>query len=509
VRRHRRRHPGGTALHSLPTQYRPPTSVPARDTGGGGVSSVRRRGRLALAAVVAVLAVTGPLAGVTAASVGPTGPVTADDGDVDAGTVTAGNVATIDVRLPDGVETATFEIDEPDATFRANATLHDRDGDGLVTVALDTAAAGNGDASSYLSARDEDELSDATQFTPASDGGLDPFAYDVNLVRDGDAVADDTLFVEPDETDGNETATGSFHYEGDRLTLSAADNQVVRGETSLPSGTEVRVLLDAGDARDVGGVRWVKTVRDATVTEDGTFDATFDLAGYGPNVTFRARLLHEQTPVTSAPGRLAACERDCLGTDEVRVLDGVEVDQYRTAEIPVTFGDGDRLNVTVTNTSGPAYRLNATVHDTDGDGRATLLFRTAPSGDEPVLLVRENGETRPADVASETTSNRTLPAALYQVTARIPGDRDAWDTGTLVVFERNSPPADGTAVPETTPEQDGADSSADPVTSTPETPDPLEVQTDGEDGGIDLLPLGSVGAGGLVAVAGLLRLLRR
>jgi hypothetical protein len=480
------------------------------------VTRIGQRGRLALAAVVAVLAVTGPLAGVAAASAGGTAPsaggpapITADEADVDAGTVTAGNVATIDVRLPDGVETATFALGEHDANFRATATLHDRDGDGLVTVALDTAAAGNGSASSYLSTRGEDELTDATQHTPAFDGGLDPFPYDVNLVRDDDTIADATLFVEPDGTDGNETATGSFDYEGDRLTLSAADDQVVRGETSLPPGTEVRVLLDAGDARDVEGVRWVKTVASATVTEDGTFDATFDLAGYGPNVTFTARLVHEQTPVTSAPGRLTACERDCLGTDEVRVLQGVEVDQYRTAEIPVTFGDGDRLNVTVTNTSGPAYRLNATVRDTDGDGRATLLFRTAPPADEPRLLVRENGETRPADVAGETASNRTLPAALYQVTARIPGDRDAWDSGTLVVFERTAPPANGTATPAATPEQDAADSSADPTTDRPETPDPLEVETDGENGSPGLLPLGSVGVGGLVAAAGLLRLLRR
>ena len=509
MRRYRRRLSGGTALRSLPTQHRPQTSVPARDTGGGDVSRVRRRGRLALAAVVAVLAVTGPLAGVAAASAGGTAPVTADEADVDAGTVTAGNVATIDVRLPEGVETATFAVGEHDASFRANATLHDHDGDGLVTVALDTAAAGNGDASSYLSARGEDELSDATQLTPAFDGGLDPFPYDVNLVRDDDTIADATLFVEPDETDGNETATASFDYEGDRLTLSAADNQVVRGETSLSPGTEVRVLLDAGDARNVEGVRWVKTVASTTVTEDGTFNATFDLAGYGPNVTFRARLLHEQTPITSAPGRLAACERDCLGTDEVRVLDGVEVDQYRTAEIPVTFGDGDSLNVTVANTSGPAYRLNATVRDTDGDGRATLLFRTAPSADEPRLLVREDGETRPVDVTSEATSNRTLPAALYQVTARIPGDRDAWDTGTLVVFESSPPPANGTTTPAATAAQGDGGSSVDPTTSTPETPDPLEVQTGGENGGPGLLPLGSVGVGGLVAVVGLLRLLRR
>jgi hypothetical protein len=454
----------------------------------------RRRGAIrCLAALLAVLAVTGPLTGFAAANTA----TSATDADVDAGTVTAGNIAVIKVQLPDGTEAATLSLGESGSNFIANATVHDRDGDGSVAVVLDTAAAGNGNASSYLSARGPDELSAATQPTAAFDGGLDPLAYDVALVQSGDIVAEGTLFVEVDETDGNESATGSFDYEGDRLTLAAADRQTVRAETSLPPGTEVQVLLDATDA---DGVAWVTSRAGATVSEAGTVNATFDLAGYGPNVSFEARLVHEETVVTSAPGRLTACEQYCLRTDEVRVLGGVEVNQNRTAAIPVTFGDGDRLNVTVENTTGPAYRLAATVHDSDGDGRATLLFRTAHAGDEePTLLVREDNETRPAELINESSLNRTIPAALYMVTARTPGERNAWDLGRLVVFESR-------LLPETATSASGGDEPRSTTDSV--TPDPLDVQEDRGNVGLGLVSLGSIGVGGLIAVVGLTRLLR-
>jgi hypothetical protein len=144
----------------------------------------------------------------------------------------------------------------------------------------------------------------------------------------------------------------------------------------------------------------------------------------------------------------------------------------------------------VTNTTGSAYRLNATVHDTDGDGRATLLLRTADAGgDDPTLFVREGDETRPAEITGETTPDRTLPPALYSVSASVPDERNAWDTGTLVVYESSRSPANGT--------------------TSPETPDPLEVQTTSPNTGLDLLPLGSIGVGGLIAIGGLTRLLRR
>ena len=476
--------------------------TPARPRG-----SARR-----LTVLLAVLVVTGPLTGIVAASADATTPATAAEADVDAGTATAGNVATIEVWLPDGTDAATLSVGDRDLNFGANATLHDRDGDGTVTVALDTARAGNGNASSYLSARGADGVTNATQRTDAFDGGLDPASYGVILTDSGGVLAEGTLFVEADGTAGNESATASFDYEGERLTLVAADNRTVRGETSLAPGSDVTVVLEASGDGSAEGVRWTESYSDATVAENGTFGATFDLAGYGSNTTFEARLVHRETVVASAPGRLAACERRCLRTDEVRILGGVEVDQNRTARIPITFGSGDRLNVTVTNTTGPDYRLNATVRDTDGDDRATLLFRTAHAGDdEPTLLVREGNETRPAEVTSETTPDRTLPAALYLVEARTPGEPDAWDTGTLVVFESSRPPTNGTATP--APGSSGGDeagSSADAVaTSDPETPDPLEVRTTGSNGGVDPFPLASVGLGGLIAIGGFVRLLRR
>lgn len=454
-----------------------------------------------LTAVLAVLAVTGPLTGLAVAGAGATGV----EADVDAGTVVEGNVATIDVRLPDGTDTATVSVGDRDDGFLANATLHDRDGDGTVTVALDTAAAGNGNASSYLSARGADDLTDATQATGAFDGGLDPFPYGVDLVHDGDVVAEGTLFVDVDETAGEESATAAFDYEGDRLTLAAADGQTVRGETSLAPGSDVTVVLEASREGPVERSRWVESFSDATVAANGTFVASFDLAGYGPNVTFQARFVHEETVLATAVGRLAPCERDCLRTDEVRVTDSVEVDQNRTAQIPVTFGDADRLNVTMTNTTGPAYRLDATVRDTDGDDRATLLLRTGNVGtDDPTLFVREGNETRPAEASRETTANDTIPAALYDVTVGTPGQSDDWDASTLVVFESRRSPATAAATPAA-----GPGASTDGATDTPETPDPLEVRTDGGDAGMDLLPLGSVGAGGLIAIGGLLRLIRR
>lgn len=106
------------------------------------------------------------------------------------------------------------------------------------------------------------------------------------------------LFGDGGTADAAETPR--FVYDGERLTLEPALDQVVRGETDLERGTELSVRL-----RSTGENPFLRSAT-ATVDDDGAFEATFDMSDVPSGTTFEVVVHREGTRYMNTTGEVAA-----------------------------------------------------------------------------------------------------------------------------------------------------------------------------------------------------------
>ncbi|WP_436931766.1 BGTF surface domain-containing protein [Halosimplex halobium] len=495
------------------------TGTPSVTAGARGLPARARRGaRLALVAVLVATLVTSPLAGVVAAGA-PANPSFEET----ITTVRQGETAEITINATgsdgEGIRFAVGDADAEDQNFEARATVTDADGDGTVVVRFDTAAVDEGGPGSYLTVADGDAIDNRTELA-GTDDPLAPAAYDLSLGDPADPAAIGTLALlsadgesaEDDATDGaDETATPRPLHDGTsvdtnddgKVVVDAAPQQTISGETTLDPGTTLAVRVTSSSSSSPFLMQ-VET----TVDDDGTFAASFDFGDVSAGTPFEVTVRSDGEGLAEAYGRVADCEGDCptatpadaegstatpLAADGVGVQGVTQVTSGDVARIPVTFGDADALTVTLGDEAEVNYETTAVIRDTNGDDRAVVVVRTGATddADRPVLAVAEAGETRPANVTSETTLDSPLDPFDYDVAvsagAGADGEPDA--IGTLVVMaDDGAGGSDG----------DGSTATAaDP----PAGPDGATVAAAGGSGSL-LTGFGALALGGLIAFGG-------
>ncbi|WP_135827463.1 BGTF surface domain-containing protein [Halorussus halobius] len=231
--------------------------------------------------------------------------------------------------------------------------------------------------------------------------------------------------------------------DGDEPTLQSAPDQTIRGETSVDPDTEVVVVLE--------GPTFYKSAT-TTVTDRGTFAASFDLSSLSSGVTVGVSAKTDPangsgTKLVATTGYIGCDDDDCrsdagdgettVDANATDVQSITEVTQGRVASIDVSFGDADALTVSI---GGPSvnYVVNGTVHDEDGDGRATVLFYTGRAGtDAPTLGVLDAGQRRVVEASAETSLDSPLAPTVYEVSLHPGTDAtgDVASRGQVVVFE--------------------------------------------------------------------------
>lgn len=254
-----------------------------------------------LVVLVVLFGAVAPLAGAVTAADAP-------EFEESVVTTSSGEAAEIAVAVPDGTSgPVTVEIGSEEANFLVNATVADADGDGTVALRLDTTSAGEGEPDSYLSVAGDDGIESAEQVTPEIEPPLDPGDYELALHHD-ERVDVGTLVVSSPETTADPGAGTSLVYEGDRITLSAAEGQAVRGETTLDPDSSVVVQIRSSEATNP----FLKSV-ETTVSEDGTFGATFDLSDISEGAAFQVVVRANGSELASAEGQVG-CENGCPTT---------------------------------------------------------------------------------------------------------------------------------------------------------------------------------------------------
>ena len=499
--------PGTSRSGSLPSTRRTRETTVARLTDG---STTGRVTRVLLTIAILFVGVAGPVVQpATAAADQPAFESTIVD-------TYQGEVAEIEVRVPESHDEAVqVTIGSERANFLVRSSVVDADGDGSVVLSLDTDAAGAGDPSSYLEISDGDELQEATQETPKIRPPLDEGDYDLTIGPVADPVDIGTLVVESrGGTDGEsgdgETTTGDgsttrglagtfLVYQGEELTLESGPDQTIQGETTLESGTALTVQL-----RSAGGDHPFLKSTEVSVTEYGTFTATFDLSDVPAGTAFTVHARGDGQTLGRWDGRIAECDGKCptstegdrmgadaLSGDKLAVKPTVEVVRGNVAQIPVALGDAQRATILI---GGPTvnYEVAGTVTDRDGDGRVVVQFRTDAAGFEPrSLSYRDAGSNRMVEGYSESELQMLLdagdyPIRLYRGTTT---DGDPAAVATLVVHDA---PTMGTATdaPITTPT----------ITSGSNTTDSAgRTGFLGEDGAA----IFAIGLGGILAVVGI------
>jgi len=112
----------------------------------------------------------------------------------------------------------------------------------------------------------------------------------------------------PEPVDGRQVSRGiTFAYEGDQLTLEAATNQSITGETDLEAGAVVTIVLRSPESH----LHVVTT----TVDSHGSFAVTADLAGLQPRTDVIVSAVGEGATSGAAPARVVAPEEATDGGD--------------------------------------------------------------------------------------------------------------------------------------------------------------------------------------------------
>ncbi|KAB1190505.1 hypothetical protein GJR96_16165 [Haloferax sp. MBLA0076] len=268
-------------------------------------------------------------------------------------TVQSGETVNVTVLTPgDDSATAVVTVGSNESGFVARASVVDTNGDGRVSLLMNTSEAGTGDASSYLSVPEGDELRSAEQVTSNLSDSIDPGAYDLAVGPSDEPTDIGTLVVESQRVDEQTTTAEAPSLPGDaadsdsitvvpsedRIVVDPEAEQTIRGETTFEAGTNLSFRVKA-----VTGRKYLQA-RQVSVNESGEFNATLDFSVADPGSTFELVVVGPGETRESVPGRVNGSwvpPED--GTDgDTDSEDDTETDDY---PLPADGDDSDAITV--------------------------------------------------------------------------------------------------------------------------------------------------------------------
>lgn len=174
------------------------------------------------------------------------------------------------------------------------------------------------------------------------------------------------------DTTTNSTVDGSTSLvdEGAELALQAGPGQVIRGETTLPPGSEVTLSVQSRDATNPFVTR-----EHATVGESGTFRATTDLSLLSSGTPIEIAVDHDGYEQTSTNATVGECRNACAAAEPETPTATVGVGNGNQS---LEAGPGQVIEGSTNLT--PGATVNVSVVDASGDAPAVLYDRTRTVG---------------------------------------------------------------------------------------------------------------------------------
>ncbi|MFC6862271.1 BGTF surface domain-containing protein [Halomicroarcula sp. GCM10025817] len=193
----------------------------------------------------------------------------------------------------------------------------------------------------------------------------------------------------------NETA---IQPGAESLVLRATANETVRGTTGVAAGTDLTVRLKSTDSASP-----FLYTESATVRENGTFAASFDLRGVEENATATVVVRNDTGALANRTARIDASvsaestpePTPAPGTHIVHEGDRLTVDAAADQTIRGTtdVGAGSELTVRVrsTDSANPFLRQEPAVVQDDGSFSVTMDFASVEENATFQVSVRHNG----------------------------------------------------------------------------------------------------------------------
>jgi hypothetical protein len=215
--------------------------------------------------------------------------------------------------------------------------------------------------------------------------------------------------------DGTATDDGTTIDTGNgTLTLEAAPNQTITGESDLAAGTTLTVRLRSSNS----ATPFLRTA-DATVADDGTWTATVDLASVADQPTFAATVRHDGERLANASGRVVGEPTDPLTVD-TEDLENATVVEIGDGQPPAANASFDPENGTLRPVNATGQRLTG---ETDLEPGSVLAVRLVSTGSNPFLRTTEAVVTENGTFAATVDLSTIEPDSSFEVIAQYDGHR--------------------------------------------------------------------------------------
>lgn len=195
----------------------------------------------------------------------------------------------------------------------------------------------------------------------------------------------------------------TIQSDNETLTLQAAQDQVVRGQTDVAPGESLTVRLQSAGNASTPFIRTATT----TVAEDGSFAVSVDLATVGDQPAFVATVRHDGEELTNTSGQVVGKPTDADGDTEPTgsvanthfVVDGDRLTVPATtaatldAETDLEPGTEVAVRLRSTNGSAPFLKSQPAMVSEDGSLSATFNLTSIEPGMKIEVSVYDDNET--------------------------------------------------------------------------------------------------------------------
>jgi PGF-CTERM protein len=439
-----------------------------------------------------------------------------DDAEFSSNTITEerGDILELTVEM-EGTDFASITFGSEDDGVVANATVEDDNGDGEVTVYLNTFRTVGGQGDVYALDDDSDDAITDQELTTTVEDLIDAGNYDIEVSAGEETYADDsdgvaTVVLEERGTENLRMWTGAS-TEIDPSDLEDVNEAIADGEISQSSEIAVGDLavhqlqasgfegaLDARENEDVTGdfVGLIQSgVIDLTLEESdpGANQDAQELAIGGANTTVIADGPNDTYFVIVDTGAVNFADGDALPADEDTGLEAnftvIQDDANTVGDFTndEEFDDDENEETIVEFTAGePDVTVSEPFNVSQASGQTITGTTNIAPGSELDLRIRSDDGVSPSFLKTASPvvqSDGTFSATFdfseqnvgdsYEIVAASPLlDDDTEEDGTVVESVATATPEPDTATPEpdtATPEPDTATPEPDTATPEPDT----------------------------------------
>lgn len=200
-------------------------------------------------------------------------------------------------------------------------------------------------------------------------------------------------------------------YDGDEISLSAGEGQVIRGETSLEPGSTVLVRIRSENPESPFLSR-----PEAEVGEDGEFSVSVDLSDVDPGSAATVSVHHDGEELAAADAHVGECDGGCKPI--------ATIDQQ-----------GERLSLE----SGPGQEISGETSLEAGSSVTVRIESEEPS--EPFLVAKEVIVTRGGSFSTHLDLSNIDPPTRLRIAVLHDGEQLNETTGEVVACDGACEPA--------------------------------------------------------------------